>query len=83
MKGSMNDMFGRNKLNKPLKVRCPFCKHTFPPEIIQIIGITEEPINFVILACPNAKCRTILDIIPHHSVGTVGTSKQNNKRTAY
>jgi hypothetical protein len=75
----MNDMIGRDKLNKPLKVRCPFCKHTFPPEIVQIIGITEEQINFVILACPNAKCRTILDIIPHNSVGTVGTNKQNNK----
>ena len=59
----MNDMFGRNKLNKPLKVRCPFCKHTFPPEIIQIIGITEEPINFVILACPNAKPTISEDIL--------------------
>ena len=74
--GLMNDMFRPDKLNKPLKVRCPFCKHTFPPETIQIVGITEEQTNFAILACPNAKCRTILDIITQYSVAT---SKQNNK----
>jgi hypothetical protein len=63
-------MFGRNKLNKPYKqVRCPFCKHTFAPETIQIVGITEEQTNFVILLCPNAKCRTILEIIPQYPIG--------------
>jgi len=75
-KGEMKDMFGRGKLNKPLKVRCPFCKHTFPPETIQIVGITEEQTNFVILVCPNVKCRTILEIIPQYSVDV---TKQNNK----
>lgn len=74
--GVMKDMFGRGKLNKPLKVRCPFCKHTFPPETIQIVGITEEQTNFVILVCPNVKCRTILEIIPQYSVDV---TKQNNK----
>jgi hypothetical protein len=63
-------IFGRNKLNKPYKhVRCPFCKHTFAPETIQIVGITEEQTNFVILLCPSAKCRTILEIIPQYYVG--------------
>jgi hypothetical protein len=75
-KAVMNDMFGRGKLDKPLKVRCPFCSHTFPPETIQIVGITEEQTNFVILVCPNAKCRTILEIIPQYSIGI---TKQNNK----
>jgi hypothetical protein len=75
-KGAMNDMFGPDKLNKPQRVRCPFCKHTFPPETIHIFGIMEEQTNFAILACPNPKCRTILDIITQYSVGT---SKQNNK----
>ncbi len=75
-KGVMKDMFGRGKLNKPLKVRCQFCKHTFPPETIQIVGITEEQTNFVILVCPNVKCRTILEIIPQYSVDV---TKQNNK----
>ena len=74
--GVMKDMFGRGKLNKPLKVRYPFCKHTFPPETIQIVGITEEQTNFVILVCPNVKCRTILEIIPQYSVDV---TKQNNK----
>jgi RNase P subunit RPR2 len=63
-------IFGRNKLNKPYKrVRCPFCKHTFAPETIQIVGITEEQTNFVILLCPSAKCRTILEIIPQYNIG--------------
>ena len=64
-------ILGRNKLNKPYKeVRCPFCKHTFAPETIQIVGITEEQANFVILLCPNVKCRTILQIIPQYTIGT-------------
>lgn len=71
-----NNMFRRDKLNKPLKIRCPYCRHTFPSETIQIIGITEEPTNFVILVCPNAKCRTILEIIPQYSGGS---TKQNNR----
>jgi hypothetical protein len=55
---------------KPYKqVRCPFCKHTFLPETIQIVGIAEERANFVILACPSARCRTILEIIPQYSAG--------------
>jgi len=58
-------IFGQNKLNKPYKrVRCPFVL-----ESIQIIGITEEQTNFVILLCPSAKCRTILEIIPQYYIG--------------
>ena len=45
-------IFGRNKPYE--RVRCPFCKHTFAPETIQIVGITEEQTNFVILLCPSA-----------------------------
>ena len=63
-------MFGRNRLDKLYKnVRCPFCEHMFAPETIQIVGITEGQTNFVILACPNSKCRTMLEIIPQYSIG--------------
>ncbi len=75
-KNERSDIFGQGKHNKLLKVRCPFCKHTFTPETIQIIGIREEQANFVILICPNARCRTILEIIPQYSVGT---TKPNDK----
>jgi len=60
-------MYRHNRLTKSLNVRCPFCKRLFHPEIIQIVGITEGEATFVILACPNSKCRTILEIIPQYS----------------